>query len=287
MKNCLMVVALLLAQFAQVRANDDGHTEDYVQGRIDIPVIRNDGYVARYLDRHNSRLSRIRKHATHHFDVVFVGDSITHNWERDREKRAVYGRSVWEEEFAGMEVFNVGFGGDRVETLHWRLANGELDGYKADWFCLLIGTNNRQNSSKEIASGVKALVETIKAKHPESKIVLMTILPRCDIRQPNVTDEIIARVRGANPMLREIAKNDPQVELLDLDPYFLNADGSVKEELFNDGLHPNPAGYRIWARELKKLISPETLPPHPPHELMEVRVRSSLDGANQRWRQGE
>ena len=87
MKNCLMVVALLLTQFAQVRANDDCRTEDDVQGRIDIPVKRNDGYVARYLDRHNSRLSRIRKHATHHFDVVFAGDSITQLGARPRETR--------------------------------------------------------------------------------------------------------------------------------------------------------------------------------------------------------
>lgn len=54
---------------------------------------------ASYLNRHHSRLSRIKKHASHHFDVVFAGDSITHNWERDREKRAVYGQQVWNEAF--------------------------------------------------------------------------------------------------------------------------------------------------------------------------------------------
>ncbi len=250
----LIVLAAGLAA-AAFAADTDGHLGDYDRKhRIDVPVKRNDGHTEHYLNRHNSRISRIRKNESKHYDIVFVGDSITHNWERDREKRAVYGQQVWDEEFGGMSVLNCGFGGDRVETVHWRMANGELDGYTADNFCVLIGTNNRQNTSEEISRGIKALVKTIESKHPESRIVLMTILPRDDIHPPKVTEEIIARVRGTNSLIEAWAKDDPQIVILNLDPFFLNADGSVKSELFNDGLHPNPAGYRIWARELKKVM---------------------------------
>lgn len=255
MKTKVLITGLVFACAAAFAADADGHLGDYDRkGRIDIPVKRNDGHTGQYLNRHNSRISRIRKNESKHYDIVFVGDSITHNWERDREKRAVYGQQVWDEEFAGMSVLNCGFGGDRVETVHWRMANGELDGYKADNFCVLIGTNNRQNTSEEISHGIKALVKTIESKHPESRIVLMTILPRNDIHPPKVTEEIIARVRGTNSLIEAWAKDDPQIVILNLDPFFLNADGSVKSELFNDGLHPNPAGYRIWARELKKVL---------------------------------
>lgn len=256
MKNILATLAIFSSVIVLAAGDSDGHLGDYdLKHPIDVPVMRNDSHTGQYLNRHNSRISRIRKNESHHYDIVFAGDSITHNWERKREKRDVYGQDVWDEEFAGLQVLNCGFGGDRVETLHWRLANGELDGYKADNFCILIGTNNRQNSSEEISLGIKALIKTIEEKHPESRIVLMTILPRCDIHPPKVTQEIIDRVRGANPLIEEWAKCDPRITLLNLDPYFLNEDGSVKTELFNDGIHPNPAGYRIWARRLKEVVA--------------------------------
>lgn len=240
--------------FAVGQSVNDGHTSDYAKGRIDVPVKRNDGHTEHYLNRHNSRLGRIKRNETGHFDLVFVGDSITHNWERKNEKRHVYGQKVFEKEFGNLRTINLGFGGDRVETVHWRLANGELDGYKADFFCVLIGTNNRQNTSEEISGGIKALVDLIKSKHPESKIILMTILPRNDIHPPKVTEEIIARVRGANPLIEAWAKEDSQITLLNLDDKFQNADGTLKSELFNDGIHPNAEGYRIWATALKEIM---------------------------------
>ena len=268
---------------------NDGHTADYTKGRIDVPVKRNDGHTEHYMNRHNSILSKIKHNESRHFDLVFVGDSITHNWDREGEKRHIYGKKVFDEEFAGMKVLNCGFGGDRVETAHWRLANGELNGYKADFFCVLIGTNNRQNSSEEIAGGIKALVNLIKSKHPESKVVLMPILPRNDIRPPKVTDEIVERVRGANPLIEKWAKDDPQIVLLNLDEKFQNVDGSLKAELFNDGIHPNDKGYRIWACELKKVMGLKTSDTQAENMgasddgiLVVVNVKSSLDGKEQR-----
>ena len=69
-----------------------------------------------------------------------------------------------------------------------------------------------------------------------------------------MTEEIIARVRGANPLIEAWAKEDKQIVLLNLDDKFMNAEGSLKVELFNDGIHPNAEGYRIWAAELKNII---------------------------------
>ena len=234
--------------------DDDGHTAAYEKGRIDVPVKRNDSHTEKYLNRHNSILGKIKRNESKRFDIVFCGDSITHNWSRERTKKEGFGLDVWTNEFAKLKVLNCGFGGDRVETLHWRLANGELKGYEAGAFCVLIGTNNRQDESKKIADGVIALVKRIEAAHPESKIVLMKILPRDDIHPPKVDAEVIARVRGANRYLEEFAAHDGQVVWLDLDPFLLNDDGSIKAECYIDRIHLNPAGYRIWARELKKLL---------------------------------
>ena len=239
---------------ADSAADDDGHTAAYAKGRIDIPVKRNDSHTAAYLNRHNSILGKIKRNESKHFDIVFCGDSITHNWSRAPTKKQVFGLDVWTNEFADLKVLNCGFGGDRVETLHWRLANGELNGYLADAFCVLIGTNNRQNESKEIAEGVIAVVKRIKAAHPESRIILMTILPRDDIHPPKVDAAVIERVRGANKYLEEYAADDEQVTILNLDRFLQNEDGSLKSEYYLDRLHLNPAGYRIWARELKRFF---------------------------------
>ena len=233
--------------------DDDGHTAAYEKGRIDIPVKRNDSHTKQYLNRHNSILGKIRRNESKRFDIVFCGDSITHNWSRERTKKEVFGLDVWTNEFANLKVLNCGFGGDRVETLHWRLANGELKGYEAGAFCVLIGTNNRQDDSEKIAGGIKALVKTIEAAHPESKIILMKILPRDDIHPPKVDAAVIARVRGANRYLEEFAAADDRVTILDLDEFLMNPDGSLKAEYYIDRIHLNPEGYKIWARELKRL----------------------------------
>ena len=72
--------------------------------------------------------------------VATLADKVpSDGW--DIPKRHIYGKKVFDEEFAGMKVLNCGFGGDRVETLHWRLANGELDGYTTDFYA--IGNGNR------------------------------------------------------------------------------------------------------------------------------------------------
>ena len=249
--NIGVICALTLVSFASLA--DDGHTDDYKKHPIDVPVQRNDGHTRAYLNRHNSILGKIKHNESKHFDIVFCGDSITHNWNREPTKKEVFGKKVWDAEFADMKVLNCGFGGDRVETLHWRLANGELEGYTADKICLLIGTNNRQDTSEDISNGIKALVKRIRETRPEAKLVLMTILPRNDIHPPKVTPEIIARVRGANPLIESWAKDMEGVVILNLDNDLTNPDGTLRNELFLDGIHLNEAGYRIWAQRIKEL----------------------------------
>lgn len=37
-------------------------------------------------------------------------------------------------------------------------------------------------------------------------------------------------------------------------PFFLDDGYAIKKELFNDGLHPSPAGYEVLSSELKKFL---------------------------------
>ena len=71
------------------------------------------------------------------YDIVFLGDSITHGWESRGEK-------IWAANFAEgtYKALNCGISGDRTEHVLWRLYNGQLANLSPKAFVLMIGTNN-------------------------------------------------------------------------------------------------------------------------------------------------
>ena len=71
------------------------------------------------------------------YPVVFIGDSITHRWEKP-------GKAAWDANFGSGDyrALNLGFSGDSTENVLWRLDNGELDGLDPKAVVLMIGTNN-------------------------------------------------------------------------------------------------------------------------------------------------
>ena len=48
------------------------------------------------------------------YELLMVGDSITHNFESIGEK-------VWKKHFEPLKALNLGFGGDRTNHVLWRL----------------------------------------------------------------------------------------------------------------------------------------------------------------------
>ena len=170
------------------------------------------------------------------YDVVMVGDSITHRWEREGGE----GRELFAELKKTYRILNLGYGGDRTEHVIWRMENGELEGYRAKLFTLMIGTNNR-DAPADIAAGVRRILDVIRAKHPESKIVLMPIFPR-----GATADD---KNRQRNEKVNSIIKGYPDgkdVIWLDFNKNFFNAEGKLTKEVMNDLLHPNEKGYQIW-----------------------------------------
>ena len=171
------------------------------------------------------------------YDIVMVGDSITHRWEREGGE----GRELFAELKKTYSILNLGYGGDQTQHVIWRLENGELEGYKAKLFTVMIGTNNRDRNPADIAKGVRRILDDIHAKHPESKIVLMPIFPR------GATAEDANRIR--NEKVNDIIKgyaDGTTVRWLDFNQKFFNAEGNLTKEVMNDLLHPNEKGYQIW-----------------------------------------
>jgi beta-glucosidase len=172
-------------------------------------------------------------------DVLFLGDSITQGWEGA-------GAAAWDKYFSSLKPMNAGIGGDRTQHVLWRLDNGTIKGIKPKAAVLMIGTNNSgDNTSEEIADGIKAIVGKLRKELPETKILLLAIFPR----GADKNDERRKVNEGANKIISKL-DDGKMVEFLDIGPKFLAADGTLSKEIMPDLLHLSPEGYEIWASSI-------------------------------------
>ncbi|HEY5345010.1 MAG TPA: GDSL-type esterase/lipase family protein [Verrucomicrobiae bacterium] len=182
------------------------------------------------------------------YDIEFIGDSITQGWEGA-------GKNVWQEAYGARKCINMGVGGDRTENVLWRFENGQLDGIKAKVAVVMIGTNNSgkgRNTPDEILAGVIAVVNQIRTRQPDAKILLLSIFPR---------GKTFSEQRGDLLQVNQaLAKLDDGKSIfwLDFGSQLIEADGSISRSIMPDALHPNAAGYKIWVAatepKLKELL---------------------------------
>lgn len=198
-----------------------------------------------WMIRHEAFLERTKQGSV---DLLFLGDSITQGWTgRDRDGKGPI--EVWERYYGPRNAANFGIGGDRTQHVLWRLENGEVDGIKPKVAVLMIGTNNsRDNSSAEIAEGVKAIVKSLRTKLPETKILLLGVFPR-GAKPAEIRDKLAA-------VNSEVAKLDDgkMVKYLDIGKNFLNDDGTISKDVMPDYLHLSRKGYRIWADAMEPTL---------------------------------
>jgi lysophospholipase L1-like esterase len=199
------------------------------------PVPRND-----WMIKFDANLQRA---AAGPVDLLFEGDSISDFWMNR-------GKQVWDENYARYKSATFGISGDKTEHVLWRLRNGELDGLSPKLIVLMIGTNNMgRDSAAQIAEGVEAVVSELKQRCPKSHILLLAIFPR--IESP--THFIRAKVNAVNKILAA-RKEDPAVTYLDIGKGFLREDGTLRLDMMPDQLHPNDAGYRVWADAIRPIV---------------------------------
>ena len=184
------------------------------------------------------------------FDLVFLGDSITDGW-RTR------GIGVWNQFYAPRHALNLGIGGDRTQHVLWRIEHGELDGLKPKVIVLMIGTNNTgkekdgspRNSTAETIEGVKAVVKSIRAKLPGSKLLLLAVFPRGNVDAP-----ARAQIKEINSSIAKL-DDGKMIKFLDIGKVFLADDGSIPKTIMPDLLHPNAKGYQLWADAMEPTLA--------------------------------
>lgn len=183
-------------------------------------------------------------------DILFLGDSITDFW-RNR------GSNVWNRCYAPRQAANFGISGDRTQHLLWRMDNGELDGIKPKVVVLMIGTNNTgkekngkpRNTVPETVAGVEAVVQDIRTRLPDSKILLLGLFPRGTFDDPQR-----AQVALVNTVIAKL-DDGKMIKYLDIGPNFLELDGTLPKSIMPDLLHPNGQGYEIWAKAMEPTLA--------------------------------
>lgn len=158
-------------------------------------------------------------------ELLFVGDSITGGWRHPRR-----GLPVWKAYFAPLKAANFGIAGDTTEGVLWRMRNGELDGLKARLIVLMVGVNNiGHQTNAEIADADRLIVEEIRRRQPQAKILLLGVLPR----GADPADPFRASVRQINERLALLA-DGRQVFYADIGDKFLEPDGTLPAEVMDE-----------------------------------------------------
>lgn len=203
-----------------------------------LPTPRDEKWMA----RHEAFLQETEKASP---DVVFLGDSITDGWRST-------GKKVWAERIAKYNALNLGIDGDRTQHVLWRIGHGEFDHIRPKVIVLLIGTNNSpkgRNTTEEVIEGVTDVVQTLRAKLPKTKILLLGIFPRAQKGDP-----IRDKLKTVNAAISKL-DDGVNIRFLDIGSKFLEPDGTLSTKIMPDLLHPNKQGYRIWADAMEPQLN--------------------------------
>lgn len=196
---------------------------------------------SRQLRRH-AELNKIARRGD--IDLVFLGDSITERWEEaDRE--------VWDKYYSRRKAANFGMGGDQTQHVLWRIEHGNFEGIHPKAIIMLIGDNNSiaGESAQEIADGVMAVVQKLREKVPESKILLLAIFPsgeRADNPQR-------LRAMAANTIFQKVA-DGRMIRYLDIGDRFTNGDGTISKVIMPDFDHLSPSGFGLWPKAIEPVV---------------------------------
>ena len=214
--------------------------------------------------RHIAKLKEIAT-GPREYDCVFVGDSITHNWEGWSETQDVEkvsrqyapgklrfangpGRAVWEKLKSRHQVLNLGVAGDCTQHVLWRLEHGELTGFRTRYVSLMIGANNN-DPIPDVIAGVRACVTKIRELQPQAVVLLAAVLPSHE----KAFDPRRTFIRHVNDGIRKLA-DCKTVVWIDFGASFLMSDGSISVDVMPDFIHPLESGYRTWSAALEPYL---------------------------------
>lgn len=175
--------------------------------------------------------------------VVFMGDSITDNWQQPR-----YGGF-----FPGKPYVDRGISGQTTPQMLIRFRPDVID-LSPKVVVILAGTNDIAGNTgpmtdEEIEGNIQSMAELAKARG--IKVVLSSIMPTSAYHTsptgtPQTTQRPMDRIKAINAWMQGYADKNGHVYLDYFSP-MVDSTGVMKAELTADDLHPNADGYKIMA----------------------------------------
>lgn len=184
--------------------------------------------------------------------VVFMGDSITDSWDNPN-----YGGF-----FPGKPYINRGISGQTTPQMLIRF-RADVIALKPKVVVLLAGTNDIAGNTgpmtlEAIEDNLRSMAELARAN--KLRVVLSSVLPISDYDKTKEGKPITRtmqrppeRIRALNDWMRKYAA-DTHAIYLDYYSAMVDDNGFLKEELSEDGLHPNQKGYEIMAPLAERAI---------------------------------
>lgn len=215
--------------------------------RMDLPWWR---------ERHQAKLRELAQAKP---ELIFLGDSITQDWEHTGPQAWQDFAPTWKRFYGDRHAVNLGFKGDTTASLLWRLRNGEIADINPKAAVVLIGANNLGKlhwSAEDTVAGINAIIIELHKHLPTTKILLLGVLP--SERSAWIT-ETTGRI---NQMLATRYKGDEQVAFLDLTALFMRS-GALNRSLFLDPnltppdppLHPSAEGQALMAKAMEPVLA--------------------------------
>ncbi|MBI2809800.1 MAG: cellulase family glycosylhydrolase [Candidatus Melainabacteria bacterium] len=212
-----------------------------------LPIHSNGSYpsVADWEGLHSSNVQKAANAAQDGSNMVFFGDSITEAMGYNPGALQPF-----QQAFPADKPIGLGLGGDGTKQLLYRLNHGEMQG-QPQTAVVMIGTNDIGSlSPDQIAANTAKIIESIQGRSPNTKVMLMGVLPR-----PESGDPGNVNVDATNEALSRLATASGSVQFANLRDSFVDASGSEIPELYNaDRLHLSDAGYQAWAAGLKSAM---------------------------------
>lgn len=177
--------------------------------------------------RFEHSLERVRQG---HVSLVWLGDSITQNWESTGPAPYAAYAPVWQRFYGDREAVNMGFRGDTTANVIWRLDHGEVHGITPRALVLLIGANNFGRvhwDAAQTLAGINAIIAILRHQLPDTQILLLGVLP--SERSPWIT----ANTALVNEELAEAYRDRPFVTFQNVG-YLFYRNGRLDRGLYLD-----------------------------------------------------
>lgn len=248
------LVVTMLCAVPPVARGQAGSTVSAAANPAVVPTDRlSEGWWA---ERHKAIVAGLAIHAD--TQLLMIGDSITNNYDKAKPPNEDF-QPIWQQYYAPRKALNLGFSGDTTANVLWRLDHGEVDGLHPKVAVLLIGTNNTgmmHETAEATEAGIDAVIADLEQRLPETKILLLGILPtRLPSKEQNfdVNSYLGARYAGGK---------DPHVTYMDISVIFYEG-GSLNDSIFYDpyltppraSLHPNTLGQRMMASAIEPTVA--------------------------------